>query len=141
MKKIISTITTALLLVISLSSFADKNLNPLKELNTKSILSTYIEATTLGTDMYNKYLLTDDFQYTNTANKESFNKNQYLKFLKETKGLKFNGLTSYDILDQSGKTCIAKAITKFDNFSRVDFITLSNTNDGWKVSKVVTTYP
>ena len=141
MKKTITSITTALLMIISLSGFAANTLNPLKNLDTKAILTTYVEATTLGTDTYNKYLLTDDFEYKNTANNDKFNKRQYLKFLKETKGLKFDAVTNYEILDQCGNTCIAKATTKFQNFSRVDFITLSSTNDGWKVSKVVTTYP
>lgn len=141
MKKTFSTIATALLMIISLSSFAAPKVNPLKNMNTKAFLLTYIESTSLGSDMYNKYLLTDDFEYFNTANENSFNKKQYLKFLKDTKGLKYDAQTDYQILDESGKTCVAKAVSTFKNFTRVDHITLNKTQDGWKVSKVVTTYP
>jgi hypothetical protein len=141
MKKTLSTIATVLLMIVSLSSFAASEVNPLKNMDSKAFLITYVEATTLGSDIYNKYLLTEDFEYSNTSNNDSFNKKAYLKFLKDNKGLKFNAETSYEILDETGKTCIAKAISTFENFTRVDHITLNKTNDGWKVSKVVTTYP
>ena len=138
MKKIIATIATALLMFVSFSSFAA---NPLKNSETRTILSTYLEAITLGSDMYNKYILDDNFEYRNTANNDSYNKKAFLKFLKENKGYKFDAITSYEILDQTGKSCVAKAIIKFENFVRVDHITLNNSEDGWKVSKIVTTYP
>ncbi|WP_149913317.1 hypothetical protein [Sphingobacterium cavernae] len=141
MKKTLSTIATALIMIISLSSFALPTVNPLKNMDTKAIVLTYIEATTLGSDIYNKYLLTEDFEYINTANEDSFNKKAYLKFLKTNKGLKFDAKTDYQILDETGKTCFAKATSIFKNFTRVDHITLNKTDEGWKVSKVVTTYP
>ena len=141
MKKTLSTIATAFLMIISLSSFASTDLNPLKNMDTKAVLMTYLEATSLGSTEYNKFLLTDDFEYINTANEGSYNKKEYLDFLKATKGLKFDAQTEYQILDESGKTCIAKATSRFENFERVDHITLNKTEDGWKVSKVVTTYP
>jgi len=137
MKKILSTIATAFLIMISLSSFA----NPLKEKDSKVIITSYVEAITLGSDVYNKYLFCDDFEYSNTANRDKFNKRQYLKFLKNTKGCKFDCHTKYQILDETGKSCVAKATMKFNHFTRVDYISLNKTIDGWKVSKVVTTYP
>ncbi|TCV04841.1 hypothetical protein EDC17_10897, partial [Sphingobacterium alimentarium] len=84
MKKTLSTIAVAFFMIISLSSFAKtSSINPLKNMDSKAILITYIEATTLGSDMYNKFLLTDDFEYVNTSNKGSYNKKAYLKFLKD----------------------------------------------------------
>lgn len=141
MKKVLSTIATAVLMIISLSSYASPKANPLKNMDSKAIVVTYIEATTLGSDIYNKYLLTDDFEYINTANEDSSNKKAYLKFLKDNKGLKFHAQTAYQILDETGDICIAKATSEFENFTRVDHITLNKTAEGWKVSKVVTTYP
>lgn len=141
MKKTLKTIATALLMILSISSFANPVLNPLKEKNTKAIVFTYVDAITAGSDIYNKYLFSEDFEYSNTANNQTFNKKQYLKFLKDTKGLQFNCETTYKILDESGKSCVAKAVMKFDHFTRVDYITMAQTTDGWKVNKVVTTYP
>lgn len=137
MKRTISTIATAFIMVLSLSSFA----NPLKEKESKVIITSYVDAITLGSDVYNKYLFCDDFEYSNTANKDKFNKRQYLKFLKDTKGCKFDCITDYQILDETGKSCVAKASMKFNHFIRVDYITLDKITEGWKVSKVMTTYP
>ncbi|MFD2969233.1 nuclear transport factor 2 family protein [Sphingobacterium bambusae] len=141
MKKTLTSIATALIMISSFCSFAaDKN-NPLRNLESAKIITTYLEATTLGSIDLNKYLFADDFQYRNSVNKDSYNKKQYLEFLKAHKGVTFNCKTSYEILDQSGKACVAKATMVFKHFTRVDYITLNQDKDGWKVSKVVTTYP
>ncbi|GHE28643.1 nuclear transport factor 2 family protein [Sphingobacterium griseoflavum] len=141
MKKTCATIATALLLISSCFAFSADKKNPLKNLESAKIITTYLEATTLGSIELNKYLFAEDFQYRNSINKDVYNKKQYLEFLKAHKGVTFNCKTSYEILDQSGKACVAKATMQFKHFTRVDYITLNQDEDGWKVSKVVTTYP
>ncbi|MCI0921733.1 hypothetical protein [Sphingobacterium rhinopitheci] len=140
MKSKISTIVTALLMTLSLSSFANNYSNPLKAKDAKEILLTYAECTSIGNTDYNNFLFADDFQYENASNNSKSGKREYLKYLKENKGLNYNCVTSSEILDITGKTAIAKSIYKFDTFSRVDYITLAQTKEGWKVSKVITTY-
>lgn len=141
MKKIIITITTAVMLIATFSSFAGIKTNPLKDFNSNRIVATYVEAITLGNYDFNTYLFAEDFEYQNTANSSKFNKKQYTKFLKQNKGLKYNCETTYAVLDETGNSCVAKATMKFDTFSRVDYITLTRDKDSWKISKVVTTYP
>lgn len=141
MKKTLTTIATALLMIASFSSFAAENFNPLKNVATAKILNTYLEATTLGSTDLNNFLFADDFEYRNSANGDKFNKKQYSTFLKAHKGVQFDCETTYEILDESGQACVAKATMKFSNFTRVDYITLNQTKEGWKVSKVVTSYP
>ena len=142
MKKTLSIIASVLFTVMTLSTSANAaTYNPLKEKDSKAIITTFIETITSGSDLYNKYLFTADFEYKNSANNHQFTKSQYLGFLKQTKGFKYNCETEYQILDEVGKSCVAKAIMRFENFTRVDYITLNKTDEGWKVSKVVTTYP
>lgn len=141
MKTKLSTIATLLLMFISLNSFANVTLNPLKALDSKRILTTYVEAISLGTTDHNKFLFANDFEYVNATNDTKYSKKQYIKFLDSTKGLKFDCTTEYQILDESGNSCVAKAIMTFEKFVRIDYITLLKSTDGWKVSKVVTTYP
>lgn len=140
MKKIISTIATVFTLVFTFQASAKETVNPLKDFNAKKIALVYVEALTTGNIEYNKHLFTSDFEYRNTANNEVVSRSKYINFLKENKGLKYNCITSYDILDQTGNTSVAKATMKFDHFTRVDYITMQQSQDGWKVSKVVTTY-
>ncbi|WP_140938891.1 nuclear transport factor 2 family protein [Sphingobacterium lumbrici] len=138
---IITTIATALILFASSMAFAAEKVNPLKNMNTGAIIAVYLDATALGNVEFNERLFATDFEYHNTASDSKHGKKAYTKFLKENKGLQYNCKTTYKILDESGKSCIAKATMEFENFTRVDHITLSNTKNGWQVSKVVTTYP
>lgn len=141
MNKIIATIATVFTLAFTTYASAKETANPLKDFNAKKIVLLYVEALTTGNIDYNKHLFTSDFEYRNTANTEVAGRSKYINFLNANKGLKYNCATSYDILDQTGNTSVAKATMQFDNFTRVDYITMQQTKDGWKVSKVVTTYP
>ncbi len=141
MKKTLTTIATALIMIASFSSFAAEKYNPLKNMDSKEIVGSYLEATTLGSVDLNKFLFADDFEYRNVNNKGVAKKKAYTDFLKANKGVKFDCKTSYEILDQSGEVCVAKATMKFDTFTRVDLITLNHDEDGWKVSSVTTSYP
>ena len=137
MKSIITTIVTAACMFFGVNAHAA---NPVRDLEAKDVLHHYVEAVTLGSDNYYTYLLADDFEYINTANERKSNKKSYLQFLKENKGYSYNAKTTYTILDQSGKSCLAKSTMEFEKFTRVDHITMHNTKDGWKVSRIVTTY-
>ncbi|WP_437921543.1 nuclear transport factor 2 family protein [Sphingobacterium sp. LRF_L2] len=141
MKKTLTTILAAFIMITSFSSFAADNANPLKKYDSSSIVSIYLESAVFGNPSLNRYIFADNFEYTNTANNDSYGKKEYMKFLKQTEGAKFDCTTDYEILDQSGQACIAKVTLDFNSFTRVDYITLSQSKDGWKVSKVVTTYP
>lgn len=141
MKTIIIPISAALIFLCTVTSFAAEKENPLKSMNSNNILATYLETTILGNTAYNQKLFTADFEHFNANNNSKSGKKAYSEFLKANKGLQYNCDINYQILEESGKSCIAKATMKFDTFTRVDHITLCHTNEGWKVNKVVTTYP
>lgn len=139
MKKTLATIASAFIMITSMSAFAIEKSSPLKHAASATAVSDYLQATTRGTTTQED-LFADSFAYSNTANGDSFDKKAYTDFLKAHQAIQFDCETSYTILDETGKTCIAKATMKFDNFTRVDYITLQQGSEGWKVSKVVTSY-
>jgi len=140
MKTTIATIAAAVLMTLSLSSFASTSNSPLKLKGATEILLTYTEATTIGTTDMNNHLFTNDFQYENLANNNKADKKAYLKFLKQNEGLTFDCKTKTEILDQTGNTAIAKTSYAFKDFTRVDHIILTQTTEGWKISKVTSSY-
>ena len=140
MKGAILTITAAVLMTLSFSSFANNSIHPLRKIDAKDILLTYAEATSVGNNELSKFLFTNDFEYVNMANGKTSNKATYLKFLNENKNISYNCKTEYEILDSTGTTAVAKTTYKFEHFTRVDHITLTQTKDGWKVNKVITSY-
>lgn len=140
MKTTMTTIVTAFIMMLSFNSFASIEVNPLKNLSSSKIVIAYLEAATEGSLDMNKYLFSDDFIYLNSASNKSYTKREYTAFLKANKGLKYDCETSYEILDECGKACVAKVSMKFKTFTRIDYVSLSQGADGWKVSKVVTSF-
>lgn len=142
MYKLIAIITASLFTFASgFNVSARETVNPLKDVNTKTITLTYVEAITRGNTDFHKQLFTADFEYLNSASNQVSNRTAYLGFLKANKGIQYNCKTDYEILDQAGKTSVAKVSMQFENFTRVDYVTMLQSTDGWKISKVVTTYP
>ncbi|WP_270087331.1 nuclear transport factor 2 family protein [Sphingobacterium sp. SYP-B4668] len=143
MKKLITPFATALMMIVSFSSFAKTtNSNPSTNLSSKATIKAYLEAHTLSNLSSNPQLFASDFEYQTAAKpNEKFNKKQYSDFLKNTKGLQYDCMTTYEIMDENTNISVAKATMTFPNFKRVDYITLTRGQNSWQVSKVVTTYP
>ena len=140
MKRPIATIAVAIIMITSFNAFATNKGNPLITFKSAEIINTYIEVATLGSVEMNKFLFANDFEYQNAANGHTFNRKEYIKFLEKNEGLQYNCETSYKILDENAQACLAKTTMKFKNFTRIDYVTLNQTADGWKVSKIVTSY-
>ncbi|MFD2600107.1 nuclear transport factor 2 family protein [Sphingobacterium corticis] len=143
MKTIITTITAAVLMITSLSSFA-ANPNENNSLsNSGKTISAYISSLTEGSDGLNEMIFAKEFEYTNAADvsQRKYSRKQYLKFLKQNKGLKFDCRTTFTLLDETGNTSVAKVTMQFEDFTRVDYITMHQVDGTWQVSKVVTSYP
>ncbi len=141
MKRTLASLITALLMIGTFSAFAAEKPNPLKDFSSKRILESYLEAITQGNPTVNKFLFAPDFEYRNSANNRVYSKKAYLSFLKASEKLVYNCKSTYSILDECGVECVAKITMVFDNFTRVDHISLNKSKEGWQVYKVVTTYP
>lgn len=139
MKKTIITIATAIMFTTTFSAFANTTNNPSEDVSSNRAVATYVEIITSGSSDHN--LFAEDFEYQTSTNPTKYTKKQYTKFLESNKGVKYDCTTTYTILDETGNSGVAKATMEFENFTRVDHITLIRDNDNWKISKVVTTYP
>jgi hypothetical protein len=141
MKRNIKTIAVLFIALVTTVFYAHADIKPYKDLDNKEVIMNYVGASLLGHSDYTKYMFADDFTYSNTANSDVHGKKEYLKFLKDVKSLKLNCTQQLEVLDQMGNTAIGKVTMDFGHFSRVDYITLILSEEGWKISKVVTTYP
>jgi len=141
MKKTLTSAIAAALVFVSLNSFASSPSSTTIEETTKSMVETFVTSLVNCTVSYDKKMFANNFEYINTANNNKLNKKQFLKLLEQNKGLEFDAKTSYEILEETNDICIAKSVCQFSDFSRVDYITLAKTGEGWKITKVMTTYP
>jgi hypothetical protein len=141
MKRNILTIAATLIAVVATVFNANADIKPYKTLDSKEVIMNYVGASLLGNTTYSNQMFADDFEYSNTANNNKVDKKTYMKHLKSVKDLKYNSTQTLEIIDQVGKTTVGKVTMDFGSFTRVDHITMIQSNDGWKISKVVTTYP
>ena len=141
MKRNILTIAVALIAVVATVFYAHADSKTYKKLDSKEVIMHYTAATLLGNTTHNKHIFADDFEYSNTANNNKVDRKAYIKHLKSIKDLKYNATQTLEIIDQVGKSAVGKVTMDFGSFTRVDHITMIQSNNGWKISKVVTTYP
>lgn len=141
MKRTVSSIAAAFIMLTSFSSFAAEKSGPTTVSNSKTLVNNYVAATTLGQSAFTKDDLTKDFSYENATNGDRYGKKAYSHFIQKNKGLTYDCTANYEILTETAEVCTAKATMQFANFTRVDLITLTHSTAGWKVAKVVTTYP
>lgn len=140
MKRNLTTIATVVMIVLSLSSFANEKASPMKDYASRNIVSNYIDASLLGKQSFVKEMLTDDFEFVNAAINSKATKKEYGKFLENTNNLTYSCTSSYEILDQSGDTAVAKVTMIFENFTRVDIVNMTNTAEGWKINRVISNF-
>src|SRR5690606_37928595 len=100
MKTRSKTIAAALIMVTSLSSFASTKANPLKHVESNTVIGTFLEADTVGSIDLNRFLFADHFQHSNLNNNDRAGKKEYIEFLKTIKGARYDCVSSYVILSQ-----------------------------------------
>ena len=104
-------------------------------------LEHYVAVTTEGESVGVEQLFAEDFnQKIQASNAQSHSREAVVKSLKKQKGEKLNCVVSTDILEESADYMVAKVTLKFENFSKVDLVTLVREGNNWKVSKSINSY-
>lgn len=112
------------------------------EINSNDVLIKYIENILTGRDYNLNKLLADDFKQYIDCDKKQFNydKKTFIKHLKLAKNIVLQCKTNYSIIEDTEGFVIAKVAMQFTNFTRTNYVTLSNTSDGWKIINIVVQY-
>ncbi|MGO1521003.1 MAG: nuclear transport factor 2 family protein [Sphingobacterium sp.] len=103
----------------------------------------YITATQLGETDDLEYLFTEQLRISTPDNTDSksFDRSALIKHLKENQGNKLDVISELTILENHSHYSVAQIRTTFDHFVRLDYLTLQNGKNGWKISNIVVTYP
>lgn len=134
--KTLKTITAAFLMVISLSSFAADG--KAEKLKINYALKTYIDAVTHGKVENVSEVLDKDIKYTITRGERilSYSKNEMLAWLKKNADIEQNCSTDYRIMETTGNHSVVKVTQKYDGFAQVAYLSLANTQKGWKIVSI-----
>ncbi len=136
MKTLKSLLATALI-AISLSSFAGEDPKSQK-LTMDYALQTYIEAITSGKVKAFAEILDSDVKFTVNRGKKiiNYSRSEMLSMMKSTENISQNCVTEHSIVQQSTTQAIVKVTMKYDSFSRINYVTMAETNKGWKITNV-----
>lgn len=135
--KTLKALTTAVLLVFSVCAFA-KDDTKNNKIQMDYAISTYINAVNSGNIKALPTVLDENVKFTrNTSDGiQSYGKSDILSEFKNYENVEQNCETRYEILEQGTSQAIVKVVMKYENFSKVNILTLANTQKGWKITNI-----
>jgi len=66
----------------------------------------------------------------------NYNRAEMISSLKVSENINQNCKTDYSIIEKGEAQSIVKVTMTYENFSKVNYVTISNTDEGWKITNV-----
>lgn len=129
------------LMVLSINVFASEGSRK-EKFNMNYTVQKYIDALSYGKINGISQVLDADVKFTLTGGKRTlnYNKPQILAYLQSIQNIHQNCVTGYSIIDLNSSQAVVKVTMKYDSFSRVNFLSMANTAEGWKITNVSTSF-
>jgi archaellum component FlaF (FlaF/FlaG flagellin family) len=121
------------------------NANPVSDnesLTATHAVNTYVDAITRGKLAGLNEVLDQTVKFSMLRGKKmlSFDKKQMMEFFKGDKNVEQTCTTSTDIVESNADIKVVKVDMKYDGFTRSNYVTVTNTGDGWKITNVYSVF-
>ena len=139
--KTLSAIAAAVLITISLSSFAaDKA--PANRTSLDFSAGKFVDAITQGNTENLEEILDNSLVSRFARGKEikSYGKREVLKALKDAGKVEQNCTTDYEVLETGVSQSVVLVSMEYSNFTKMTRLTLTDTPEGWKISRIASWY-
>lgn len=105
-------------------------------------VNSYIDAVAHGKTDYLDEIIDNRaiFTITSGSNTRNYDKKAVIGLIKANQSIQQNCETSFTVLDNDEKRASVKVIYKYENFIRIDNITMMGGRNGWKITKVASTF-
>jgi hypothetical protein len=105
-------------------------------------LNTYVDAVGHGktADLEQVLDKTAKFSMLRGKNLISFDKNDMINFTKENANLEQACTINTSIVNTNADVTVARVDMKYDGFVRSNYVTLTNTGNGWKITNVYSVF-
>jgi hypothetical protein len=125
----------ALVAVCGIANAAAKTDVPLTEDYT---INTYINATTKGDLSGINTVVDNDAKFSLLQDKKivSYTKQEELAYLKSNKDVRLNCSILTKVVESNLDNAVMEVDMKYNDHTRADFVTMINTNAGWKITDV-----
>ncbi|MGV3703951.1 MAG: nuclear transport factor 2 family protein [Arcticibacter sp.] len=105
-------------------------------------IKTYVEAVTMGKVKGVEEILDNNVKFTLAQGNKviNYNKMELINSLKISENINQNCRTDYSIIEKGDAQTIVKVKMDYENFSKINYVTISNTDQGWKITNVSSVY-
>ncbi|WP_207426084.1 nuclear transport factor 2 family protein [Pedobacter sp. SYSU D00535] len=135
--KTLRTVLAAVLMVLSFSAFAtDDSKN--EKLQLDHAVNTYIDAMVHGNIKGLYKVLDADVKFTLTVREKirNYGRQAMMSHLKNIENVEQNCSTSVEVLDITPTQAVVKVRMEYSGFSRINFVTIANSSNGWKITNI-----
>ncbi len=136
--KTLKTILIALFITLTynVSKASIPNIN--EKLTMHYAITTYVNASTHGKTSGLANIIDDSAKFSHNRGEKiiSFNKNQILESLANQENIEQNCTTTTKVVENNASLVVYKVQMKYQNFSRINYVTMTDTGNGWKVTNV-----
>ena len=140
--KTLNTFVVAVIMVfVSVAAKADPKTKK-EKLTVKDAIEGYLDAFTKGKIKGFADLLDENVKFTTTRGDKvlTYTKSDILETLRNGANIVQNCETSTAIVETLPNQAVVKVSMKYDNFTKENFITLTESDSGWKITHVSTSY-
>ena len=139
--KTLKSLTAALLIFVSASAFAGDDSKDNRS-QIEYVVGTYVDAFNYGKIKNLSAVLDPNVKFTLNVKKAivSYNKSEMLDYLKVSENIVQNCQANYSLVEANDAQAVVKVTLQYEDFSKINLITLSNTNKGWKITNVSTSF-
>ena len=132
-------LSIALLAVFGVANVAKASGVPLTE---NDVINTYVNAMTQGKVTGINAAFDEHATFSMLQGKKVVNisKSDMLAFFNETKGVQQNCTTSTSVIENNANNSIVRVDMQYGNHIRSNYVTMVNTEDGWKITDVYTIF-
>lgn len=106
------------------------------------VITTYISAMTLGQNAGLNEVIDASAKFNVLRGKKvmSFDKDELMKFASQNVNVKQACTTTTTEVESNADMSIVKVDMKFENFTRTNYVTMANTESGWKITNVYSVF-
>jgi len=141
--KTLKTIILGLITVMTFGAASAKSINTVNEkISVNYAVTAYLNAVAHGQNGGLNEVIDNNFKFTMLRGKTmlSYNKVELLGFLQTTENVEQNCKTSVSTDESNADITVVKVDMKYANFTRTNYLTLTNTTDGWKITNIYSVF-
>lgn len=136
--KTLKTIFIALLVTLTFTAAKANTPNLKERLTMRYAINTYVDAFTHGKSAGLAEIIDENAKFSHNRGQQviSFSKNQILQNLENEQNVEQNCATTTKIIESTSNLVVYKVQMKYQNFSRTNYVTMTDTGNGWKITNV-----